>query len=340
MSLPSLTIIIPTLNSSTVLPSCLRSIKNQNYPKSKIKIFVVDGGSIDNTKIIAKKYSCRILSNPLKTAEAAKAIGVKHASSDLIALIDSDNILPHTKWLRTMAQPFGDSQIIGSEPIKFTYRRQAGFIERYSALLGANDPYAYFAGVYDKYSYLSSRWTGLDISSQDLKKYQKITLLPKIQIPTIGANGTIFKTDFLKKYLNSDYLFDIDMLYHALHTTQKPIYFAKVNTGIIHTYCESSISKFFRKQSRRVADIFTYQPLRHISWSTSSYSSNNIFFGLYALSFIFPLIDSFRGFLKKPDPAWFFHPLACFITLYVYTLGVIKHLLRLNLPYNRTTWSQ
>jgi len=139
---PKIDIIIPTLNSAKVLPSCLKSILKQDY--HHYQILIIDGGSTDQTLKIAKKFHCQIINNPLKTAEAAKALGLKKSKSEFIALIDSDNILPSKNWLTKMLLPFKDPEIIGSEPISFTYRQNAGFIERYSSLLGANDPYAYF----------------------------------------------------------------------------------------------------------------------------------------------------------------------------------------------------
>ncbi len=38
----------------------------------------------------------------LKTGDAGKAAGVKHAKNEIIALIDSDNILPSRDWLSRM----------------------------------------------------------------------------------------------------------------------------------------------------------------------------------------------------------------------------------------------
>ena len=156
-----ISIVIPTLNCAIILKKCLLSIKKQSY--KNYEIIIADGGSTDKTLTLAKKYHCHIIKNSLKTAEAGKAVGVKAAKGEYVALIDSDNILPNKYWLSQMLLPFEDANIIGSEPIAFTYRKNAGFIERYSALLGANDPYAYFSGNYDRYSYLSNKWTNIKI---------------------------------------------------------------------------------------------------------------------------------------------------------------------------------
>jgi len=232
-----------------------------------------------------------------------------------------------------MLLPFKDPQIIGTEPISFTYRKNSGYIERYSALLGANDPFAYVNGNYDRYSYLSNKWTNLKIETVDKKSYLKLKIVDCRFLPTIGANGTIFRKDFLNKFFKGDYLFDIDLLAMA----PKPLYFAKVKTGIIHTYCESSLSKFIKKQQRRLIDYYTYRDQRLYQWDSQSHILG---FTLYSL-LIFPsLFDSFRGFIKKADPAWFFHPLACFLTWWIYFIVTLKYKLGLLKPLNRNQWQQ
>jgi len=113
---PSISIITPTYNSAKTLTFCLDSIKNQDY-RGEIEIIIADGGSTDSTLEIAQKYTDKIYPNPLKTGEAGKAAGVKQAKNEIIALIDSDNILPSRDWLSRMTEPFQEREIAGSEPL-------------------------------------------------------------------------------------------------------------------------------------------------------------------------------------------------------------------------------
>lgn len=332
--------IIPTLNAQSVLASCLKSIKHQYYSSSKYEILVIDGGSSDKTISIAQKYGAKVLKNPLKTAEAGKAVGVRSAAGKFVCLIDSDNLLSDPDWLQKMLFPFSQNRlIIGSEPISFNYRRQSGIIERYSALIGANDPYAFVTGVYDRKNYLNNKWTGLKIDQIDKDKYILINLKPNQQIPTIGANGTIFRLDFLKKNLVSDYLFDIDIISQVIRQTNQPLFFAKVKVGITHTYCESSIAKFIRKQKRRLTDYFFYRKFRHFDWDTTN-RFGIIKFILYTCLFLPAIFDSFRGFIHKPDLAWFFHPLACWLTLINYSVIYLRFYLGNLGQTNRENWKQ
>ena len=331
MTSPLVSFVIPTLNSGSILTKCLDSIKKQIF--SNYEILIIDGGSNDDTLKIAKKYKCKIVNNPFKTAEAAKALGLKHAKGKYLALIDSDNILPDKNWLSQMLLPFKESDIFGSEPISFTYRKNAGYIERYSALIGANDPFAYINGNYDRYSYLSNKWTNLKLKTEDKKLYIKLKIEDSKLIPTIGANGTIFRKDFLNKFFKGDYLFDIDILAMA----PKPLYFAKVKIGIIHTFCESSLSKFLKKQNRRLTDYYIYKDKRIYHWESQSHILK---FTLYSLLIIPTVFDSIRGFLKKPDFAWFFHPVACFLTWWIYFIVALKYKLNLLKPLKRNQWRQ
>lgn len=336
----NISFVIPTLNAQNALEKCLKSIKRQKKHQQKYEIIIIDGGSTDKTIEIAKKYNSIILKNPLKTAEAGKAIGVNHARGEYVCLIDSDNILPSSNWLKKMILPLQhNSQIVGSEPIKFTYRQKSGIIERYSALIGANDPYAFITGVYDRQNHINGMWTGLKIKQIDKHQYLLIYLEPKHQIPTIGANGTIFRTSFLKKHLRNDYLFDIDIISQVLQETQKQLLFAKVKIGIIHTYCESSIKKFIRKQKRRLVDYYTYNSLRHYQWQSKN-SYPQLKFIIYSLTIIPGLYHAIKGFVKKNDPVWFLHPFFCFTTLIVYTFIGLQFKIGILKPINRNLWQQ
>lgn len=320
--LPSISVIIPTLNCDKFLNICLDSIIIQDYPKELIEILIIDGGSTDNTVEVAKKYTDKIYNNPLKTGEAGKAIGVKNARNELIALIDSDNLLPNDSWFKEMVQPFlKDNSIIGSEPIEYTYRKEDSCITRYCALMGMNDIICLFIGNYDRFCHLTGRWTGLKVISEDKGSYLKLTFSNENinQVPTLGANGTFFKRDFFNKLSVNKYLFDIDLIIEKILNTSKPIYFAKVKNGIIHIF-SGNIKTFIRKQKRRIVDYKKYRGYRKYQWENLN-RKGLLKFILYTI-LVLPLIfQSFKGFFKKPDKAWFFHIISCALTLIIYGLN-------------------
>jgi glycosyltransferase involved in cell wall biosynthesis len=319
-NLPSVSIVIPTYNSEKFLPLCLQSINEQDYPKDKLEIIVIDGGSTDRTIDIAKGFGVtKILHNPLRTGESGKALGVKAAKNEIIAFIDSDNILDRKDWFKRMVEPFEDREIVGAEPLYYSYRREDGYITRYCALIGMNDPLCLFLGNYDRYSYLTGKWTKLNVKQEDKGNYLKIELNERA-IPTMGANGFLIRGNILSEYSIGDYLFDIDIIYELVkHGYNK---FAKVKIGIVHIFSDN-ISMFAKKQRRRIRDYIYYKKMRKYPWSSIN-KLKLIKFVVYSIAIVPLLGQIIRGYLRKQDQAWFLHVPACWITLLVYTIGLMK----------------
>ncbi|WP_423792391.1 glycosyltransferase family 2 protein [Methanocaldococcus indicus] len=338
MECPSITVVIPTYNSEKTLEMCLESIVNQDYPKDKIEIIIADGGSVDRTLEIARRYTDKIFNNPLKTGEAGKAVGVKKANGDIIALIDSDNILPTKDWFKKMIKPFiEDEEIVGSEPLYYTYRKEDGYITRYCALIGMNDPLCLYMGNYDRYCLITDKWTELNIKEEDRGDYLKIEINER-EIPTIGANGFMIRRKMLKKCSIDDYLFDIDVVYELVKQGYNK--FAKVKVGIIHIF-SGSISTFIRKQRRRIKDYSYYKKLGLRKYPWSSLSRGKLLKFIVYTVFILPLLfQVIKGYRKKPDVAWFFHIPACWITLLVYGFGTLQNYLFGVKPEDRSKWKQ
>lgn len=334
--LPTVSILIPTLNAARVLSACLKSINRQDYPAQKLEVIVADGGSTDKTLAIAEKYKARICLNPLKTGEAGKAVALKQAKGELVALIDSDNLLPSRSWLKKMVAPFIDPTVLGSEPWQFTYRKKDTLINRYCALLGMNDPYCLFVGNYDRKSVLSGKWTGLKMEEEDKGSYLKIKIEKGI-LPTIGANGTIWQTRVVKRALGKNkYLVDFEILYDLVK--KRPFYFAKVKVGIIHLYCHQ-LKDFYRKQKRRARDFLFAEAKGSRKATYQRQASKQIYFAASTL-LAFPLFfQALKGYLKKPDLAWFFHPLACWLTLWVYGTETILAKIK-KTEMSRADWGQ
>jgi len=338
MSLPSISVVTPTLNAASVLEECLQSIAVQDYPKELVEIIIADGGSTDQTLEIARKYGAKIYENPLRTSESGKAVGVKRAQGELVVFIDSDNILPDEQWLRRMVAPFAEVEIIGSEPWVYTWRAVDSPLVRYWALLGMNDPLCYFLGNYDRFSYLSGQWTGLKVEQEDRGEWIVVTLEKGGALPTIGANGTILRRSFLEAAGVGDYLFDIDLIAAAVQR-RGAVQFAKVKVGIVHLY-SNTLQKFARKQLRRIRDLLYHQKqgTRSYPWQKQNKLGLAKFI-LYTVT-VFPLfVQALRGFFKKRDWAWFFHPLVCWITLIVYGWGRIEGFFRVG-EMSRENWSQ
>lgn len=65
--LPSLSIVITTLNCQSLIGDCLSRIIDQDYPRDLVEILVMDGGSDDRTRDIARGFGARVIINsPLR----------------------------------------------------------------------------------------------------------------------------------------------------------------------------------------------------------------------------------------------------------------------------------
>ena len=212
----SVSYVIPTLNSAKTLEMCLGAILSQRVSRAEYEIVIADAGSTDGTVAIARRMGVdKVVENRLKTGEAGKTAGIKAATGDLIALVDSDNILPNERWLEQMTAPFRDSDIVASEPIEYTSRKGDPALTRYFALLGMNDPLCLFTGNYDRTCAVTGKWTGLAVLQQDMGEYLKLTLTEET-LPTIGANGFVFRRSLLDHVTWSPYFFDIDVMHQAV----------------------------------------------------------------------------------------------------------------------------
>lgn len=252
-SLPKVSIILPTLNSERLLPLCLKNIMSQKYPRERMEVIVVDGGSTDRTAEICDTFKIdKFLANPYGTEEIGRPIAIREATGTIIAFIDSDNILPNSEWMNMMIQPFVDNAIIATEPIGYTYRRTDDTFTRYCSLIGADDPLYCYLGYYDRYCYFKDRWTDLIIPQTDFGDYVKLSLNP---LMTWGANGFLVRADALHNVKLLPFVHaDITKRLSGLENC----YLAKVKTTIIHVHAKSW-KVFAAKKLRRIRKWYVWK---------------------------------------------------------------------------------
>ena len=87
-------VVVPCYNVEKYLDKCLESLVSQKY--SKLEILVIDDGSVDDTKTIAKKYADRYENVFYHYREngglsAARNTGIDLAAGEYIAFVDSDD---------------------------------------------------------------------------------------------------------------------------------------------------------------------------------------------------------------------------------------------------------
>jgi glycosyltransferase involved in cell wall biosynthesis len=317
-------VILPVFNSERTLKECLSSIELQEYPKDLLQIIIVDGGSTDSTlRIATHALNSTIVQNPRRTGEAGKAIGVQWAGNEILAFIDSDNVLSDKLWLRKMTKPFSDLSIVASEPLYYSHRRHDPVITRYCALIGANDPLTVYLGNHDRYCYFRRTWTGVPVEQKDCGEYLSVKLKGRI-LPTFGANGFLVRRDIVREFGATSFLFDVDLVQHLARAGNLSL--AKVKIGVIHLFA-SSLGLFMRKTYRRARDYWFYSATGARSYPWTDQSRVKLLkFVLFSITFIPTAEDARRGYESAPDTAWFFHPFASFIVLWAYSVSLVTNM--------------
>jgi len=342
MNMPMVSFIIPTLNAERTLEKCLASIEMQDFPKDRMEIVISDAGSTDGTVEIINRFGnlsairYTLTANPLKTGEAGKAVAIDASKGEILAFIDSDNVLEGKDWLEKMVSPFKNNAIFASEVLYWHYSREDSVVDRYCALTGINDPICLFLGNYDRWSYLTGRWTGLEVRSETDKGDYLEVVLDDNHIPTMGANGFLIRKSILKYVNYKPYYVDIDVMFELVKKGYSRL--ARPKISIRHYFCDT-IGTYTRKQNRRIKDYFYFKSKKMRSFEYKIKSFGFIKFIIYTL-LIFPLLlQSINGNMRKKDMAWFFHPVACWITLTVYAFATIQSLISPRM-LSRGKWRQ
>ena len=109
--LPRVSFCIPTFNNEETIEACLFSITSQKYPN--FEIIIVDGHSNDNTINIAKKYTDKIFFERGFVGRARQK-SIQEAEGEILAIFDSDIVIPHENWLLNAVQYFNYSNNVST----------------------------------------------------------------------------------------------------------------------------------------------------------------------------------------------------------------------------------
>ena len=312
-----LSIILPTYNNEKTIDECLRSVFIQEFSKRNFEVLLIDGGSNDKTLDIAKKYPIKLIHNPKRNEEAARILGINEAKGDILCFIDADNVLEGKDWIKRMLEPFSDKEIIFADTLYYGYRKTDDIKVRYQVLIGGDDPFIMYLGGYSRYNYLYNNWTGYDYKKQEKGEYIKVKLSKKNFVPPMGSNGWLVRRKILKKFVRDSFIHS-DIVHELVNYKEEDYNcFAKVKTGIVHNQ-----PKFFPNKIRRAKRRANNEIKMNYNYGITNKDLVRV--SAYMLLFFPVIYDSLRGFLKKPDLAWFFHPIACFGELGIYIYYFIK----------------
>ena len=310
MKYPLVTIIIATFNSEETLPMVLESVRRQTYPKDKIEILIVDGGSIDKTLMIGKEFNCRIINNPRTEPLCGKYLGYLNTKGKYAIYLDSDEVVVNKDSIQIKLEAFKSNKeikaVIGSG-----YKSPKGypFINNYINEFG--DPFSFFIYRLSKDSnfFIPTMKKRYPIISETkdfvVFDLSKVRTLPIIEL---GGLGSMFDISFLKKeYPETMEKMELfPHFFYLLHLLGHSYIAITKDDTLIH-YSADALKKYLSKIQWRVsnniyhvsdmgASGFTGRDKFQPFWSRFK----KYFFVPYAYSIIFPLID--YGFLLPSAP--------------------------------------
>lgn len=329
--LPRISIVTGTLNPSlNIFEKVLRSIKNQQYPRDNIEHLVMDGGSRNGAVELAGRYGCRVVvpKGQWRREQVRPALGIKRAKGELVLILESDNILVGSDWLKKIVKPFLDNdKVVCSFSAYNTYEKDMSLTTRYCALFGAPDPTLYYLRKTEKIR--------MDQSAYDkgnaIKETEDYWLVrfDKESLPTLGDNGHMFRKSAMmevledpKTYTHTDAFAQMVMRGHNT--------FAAVKNSLIHVMNPDVLTLVRRRVEVKERFTDDRRGLRHylvFNWRLKKDRWNLFTYIFFSLTFIQPFMVSVRGYLKIRDCAWFLHPIMCMLMVFGYGWSEIKRML-------------
>jgi len=336
-SLPLISIIIPTYNSETTLPRVLNAIRRQSYPKNKLEVLVIDGGSSDRTVLIANKFRCRVLRNTKVLQMYAMQMGREQARGKYIVHLDSDEVVVNKKSLENKANIFfKNSKVKAVIPSGLLTPINAPSANYFINEFG--EPFSYFIyriSINANFFISKMKKIGRTIYEDKdsvILDFSDTKILPPIELAAIGI---MIDREYLLKnlsYLTKDPKL-VPLSFFRL--VKKNVFFGFTKNDPILHYSVAEWSKYLKKIKYRIVNnIFGSE------MSRGGFSGRSVYYPLwfrmkkylflpYSFSLIFPIFDALLLTLTRRNAAFLVYPLLClyisYNTLYyliIKTLGI------------------
>ena len=308
-----LSIIIPTLNGVGRIEECLASIAGQDFKRENYEIILVDDESEDETVEVCKSLGVdKILVSGKRDIEASKALGIEAAEGQFLLFIDDDNRLVSESWLSEGVKILNsDLDIGGVESAYFNYQKGDTPANRYCSLIGAVDPVVFYLKRTAQLPIYQKEWLGDCSECVDEGKYFKLRFLEKA-VPAIGS-GFLTRSTLVRDFPYSGRFLHMDFCEFISKT--KGNSFAITKDSIVHNHC-LTVSSFVKKCKRNGRIYLQDEGTRNYSYDLTF--KRKVVLAAICLTLVVPIYDAIRGFRKRPDWAWFIHPLVSFWVFTVY----------------------
>jgi len=307
--LPKVSFIIPTLNAEKYLDLCLGSVFKQDYPKDKIEVLIIDGGSNDDTINISQKYPVKVLSNEKRIAEYGKYVGIKECSGDYFILLDSDNEIVEGDWLLKMVSVIKeDTSLFGVES-DLSHDAHLSSLNRYFGRMRIADPLA---------RCLVSRPVVENKDSYKLLKFKDNAII------ITGANGFLWNKDLVLKTGGWQEKFEEANYGTYIHRITEANYAIPKDASIRHYYCDSFSDYILKRKKIALKMKGRMEREQKNLWTDQVSRIKFILSVIYLGTFLGPAIEAIYRSIKDRTTDWLWHPAVSFVTILIYTYNYVK----------------
>ena len=310
---PKISFLIPTLNAAGILENCLQSIRRQDYPQSQIEIICADGGSQDATRELAAKYGALVRDNPRRGYDSGKCVALAEATGEFVAFVDADNELAHPDFLSQVITALQrHPEALGLESYYLGSPKMSSFCVYLSELLHISDPVAWMMAIKPVLvarEGLIERWT-----------------FPEGSFAwPMGANGFLFRRADLAHLTRDDKFEDCRVVVELGLQGRRE--WLRVKGRGVHHYVVSGLRDFVRKRRRQTFHFLSLKKEKNnLSWTQLEPDVPPWLACLYCVSFFGPLWHTVLGLVRTRNLAWLWHPLACPVSVFGLTWGVLTYL--------------
>lgn len=310
-------IITPTLNNERDIVPFLKSIQKQTYPRSKIEVLIMDGGSTDKTVFLARKHHAKVINNPFIFADPGVDLGIKRAKGDLVMILATDNIFKDHDAIEKMTLVFSKKKIMAAFPKQDSNRKDTVYSKYINTF---TDPFSHFiyGDACNPRTFKKIYKTVESNSVYDIYDYSSSETRPLIAF----AQGFTIRSGFTRKKDDQ-----FDDLVPVIKLIQKKEAIAYVHSVSLYHHTIRGFSHFVEKQIWRTKNILNKRQFginHRINYLSEKERFRIKIWPLYAFSVIFPFFDSIYGIIRDKEILWVYHPFMCLISATASLIAVIQ----------------
>lgn len=321
-SFPLVSIMIATYNSAKLLPGTLKAIKDQTYPKDKMEILIIDGGSVDDTIKIACEYGCKVLYNDKTEPVNAKLIGLKHASGKYFVTIDHDEVIENPRSIEQKVKAL----MLHTEckaALCSGYKRPADYPKLNQYISEFGDPFSLFMYNFSKGDgFLEKALKRNYEIEEETEQYIEVSFahMRKQPIIELCCLGTMIDREYFMQIPRAcgDGSIMTHFFYIMLEQGDKKLLLIK-NDALVH-YSVDSIKAYLPKLKWRICNNIHFQEMGQSGFRgrvvyQKQLAYKKYLFVPYTISCVIPLLHGVYLAKTRKNGIYLLHPFLCWYVL-------------------------